>query len=101
MADLKNEKKSIYKTNSVRYPAPPFPQQKQPFPGLAGKMQPRPDHGEESYQGSGRLNGRKVLITGGIQVLAVLLPSPMPVKALMWRSTIYLMKKTMRVKWST
>lgn len=65
MADLKNEKKSIYKTNSVRYPAPPFPKQKQPFPGLAGKMQPRPDHGEESYQGSGRLNGRKVLITGG------------------------------------
>ncbi|NHW87420.1 SDR family NAD(P)-dependent oxidoreductase, partial [Escherichia coli] len=29
------------------------------------KMQPRPDHGEQSYQGSGRLNGRKVLITGG------------------------------------
>ncbi len=28
-------------------------------------MQPRPDHGEESYQGSGRLNGKKVLITGG------------------------------------
>lgn len=28
-------------------------------------MQPRPDHGEQSYQGSGRLNGRKVLITGG------------------------------------
>ncbi len=28
-------------------------------------MQPRPDHGEDSYQGSGRLNGRKVLITGG------------------------------------
>ncbi|QLS94587.1 hypothetical protein HV072_11720 [Citrobacter sp. RHBSTW-00107] len=65
MADLNNEKKTINKTHSARFPAPPFPQQKQPFPGLAGKMQPRPDHGEESYQGSGRLNGRKVLITGG------------------------------------
>ncbi|MBA8561411.1 SDR family oxidoreductase [Citrobacter freundii] len=52
-------------TYSERFPVPPFPHQKQPFPGLAGKMQPRPDHGEESYQGSGRLTDRKVLITGG------------------------------------
>ena len=52
-------------TNSERFPVPPFPHQRQPFPGLAGKMQPRPDHGEESYQGSGRLTDRKVLITGG------------------------------------
>ncbi|ELI0025960.1 SDR family oxidoreductase [Citrobacter freundii] len=52
-------------TNSERFPVPPFPHQKQPFPGLAGKMQPRPDHGEESYQGRGRLTDRKVLITGG------------------------------------
>ncbi|WP_188911820.1 SDR family oxidoreductase [Aureimonas endophytica] len=48
-----------------KYPAPPFEKQSQPFPGLAGKMQPRPDHGEESYKGSGRLQGRKALITGG------------------------------------
>lgn len=34
-------------------------------PGLAGKMTPRPDHGEQSYRGSGRLAGRKALITGG------------------------------------
>ncbi|MDM2780089.1 SDR family oxidoreductase [Citrobacter sp. Cpo142] len=52
-------------TNSERFPVPPFPHQRQPFPGLAGKMHPRPDHGEESYQGSGRLTDRKVLITGG------------------------------------
>lgn len=65
MAGLNKEKKTINKTNSARFPAPPFQQQQQPFPGLAGKMQPRPDHGEDSYQGSGRLNGRKVLITGG------------------------------------
>ncbi|MBD2701245.1 SDR family oxidoreductase [Spirosoma sp. BT702] len=37
----------------------------QPFPGLASKMNPRPDHGETSYKGSGRLQGRKALITGG------------------------------------
>ena len=37
MADLNNEKKTINKTHSARFPAPPFPQQKQPFPGLAGK----------------------------------------------------------------
>jgi hypothetical protein len=34
-------------------------------PGLASKMNPRPDHGEKSYQGFGRLAGRKALITGG------------------------------------
>ncbi len=47
------------------YPKPPFPEQTQPWPGLAGKMNPKPDHGETSYRGSGRLTGRKALITGG------------------------------------
>jgi NAD(P)-dependent dehydrogenase (short-subunit alcohol dehydrogenase family) len=49
----------------TRYPKPPFKKQSQPWPGLAGKMEPRPDHGEASYKGSGRLAGRKALITGG------------------------------------
>ncbi|MFO1089657.1 MAG: SDR family oxidoreductase [Hyphomicrobiales bacterium] len=48
-----------------KYPKPPFPRQEQPWPGLAGQMQPKPDHGEESYVGSNRLGGRKALITGG------------------------------------
>lgn len=48
-----------------KYPKPPFEGQSQPWPGLAGKMNPRPDHGEKSYKGSGRLQGRKALITGG------------------------------------
>jgi NAD(P)-dependent dehydrogenase (short-subunit alcohol dehydrogenase family) len=48
-----------------RYPKPPFKEQPQPWPGLAKNMDPRPDHGEETYKGSGRLNGRKALITGG------------------------------------
>jgi NAD(P)-dependent dehydrogenase (short-subunit alcohol dehydrogenase family) len=47
------------------YPKPPFPPQQQPRPGLASRMAPRPDHGEQSYVGSGRLAGRKALITGG------------------------------------
>lgn len=50
---------------TARYPRPPFSTAMQPFPGLAGKMTPRPDHGETSYRGSGRLQGRKALITGG------------------------------------
>jgi hypothetical protein len=49
----------------TEYPKPPFPKQHQPWPGLTSKMKPRPDHGEESYKGSGRLAGRKALITGG------------------------------------
>lgn len=47
------------------YPKPPFPDQPQPMPGLTRKMQPVPDHGEQSYRGSGRLEGRKVILTGG------------------------------------
>ena len=48
-----------------QYPKPPFPKQPQAAPGLAKKMTPAPDHGETSYRGSGRLAGRKALITGG------------------------------------
>jgi NAD(P)-dependent dehydrogenase (short-subunit alcohol dehydrogenase family) len=50
---------------TTKYPQPPFKRQSQPWPGLAGKMDPKPDHGEKSYKGSGRLMGRKALITGG------------------------------------
>ena len=48
-----------------QHPGPPFPRQPQPAPGLASKLDPPADHGEESYQGSGRLEGRKALVTGG------------------------------------
>jgi NAD(P)-dependent dehydrogenase (short-subunit alcohol dehydrogenase family) len=47
------------------YPKPPFKKQTQDWPGLACEMEPPPDHGEASYRGSGRLKGRKALITGG------------------------------------
>jgi NAD(P)-dependent dehydrogenase (short-subunit alcohol dehydrogenase family) len=49
----------------VQYPRPPFPEQPQPAPGLAAEMDPKPDHGETSYKGSGKLVGRKALVTGG------------------------------------
>jgi NAD(P)-dependent dehydrogenase (short-subunit alcohol dehydrogenase family) len=47
------------------YPKPPFPPQTQPMPGSTRAMNPRPDHGEHSYKGSGRLAGKKAIITGG------------------------------------
>jgi hypothetical protein len=70
-----------------QYPAPKFPKQEQPVPGLAQKMDPKPDHGEESYKGIGRLMGRKALITGADSGIGRL-PSRSPVKARTWRSTI-------------
>jgi NAD(P)-dependent dehydrogenase (short-subunit alcohol dehydrogenase family) len=53
------------KNPQTKYPGPPFKGQLQPWPGLATKMKPVPDHGEKSYRGAGRLAGRKALITGG------------------------------------
>ncbi|MGN5373735.1 SDR family oxidoreductase [Sphingomonas hankookensis] len=50
---------------AAAHPRPPFAVQRQPWPGLASRMTPRPDHGERSYRGSGRLAGRRALITGG------------------------------------
>ncbi|WP_168199998.1 SDR family oxidoreductase [Flavobacterium sp. KBS0721] len=50
---------------NTKYPRPPFKEQSQPWPGLVSKMNPRPDNGEKSYEGTGRLKGRKALITGG------------------------------------
>ncbi|MGX1691050.1 SDR family oxidoreductase [Brevundimonas naejangsanensis] len=47
-----------------QYPRPPFPRQPQSAPGLVAKMEPQPDHGEETYRGHGRLRGRRALITG-------------------------------------
>ncbi|EIK94782.1 Short-chain dehydrogenase/reductase SDR [Pseudomonas sp. M47T1] len=46
------------------YPRPPFPSQPQSVPGSQRKMDPAPDCGEQSYQGSGRLAGKVALITG-------------------------------------
>lgn len=48
-----------------QYPTPEFEEQPQPSPGLDSKMTPEPDHGEATYEGAGRLKGRKALVTGG------------------------------------
>ncbi|MCS2153589.1 SDR family oxidoreductase [Scandinavium goeteborgense] len=50
---------------SNSFPTPPFKEQPQEAPGLASEMTPEPDHGETSYVGTGRLTGKKALITGG------------------------------------
>jgi NAD(P)-dependent dehydrogenase (short-subunit alcohol dehydrogenase family) len=55
----------MLKDGRMKYPKPPFPVQRQRWPGLVSKMKPRPDHGEKTYRGSGRLKGRRALITGG------------------------------------
>jgi NAD(P)-dependent dehydrogenase (short-subunit alcohol dehydrogenase family) len=47
------------------YPKPPYPSQQQPMPGSTEQMDPVPDHGENSYKGSGRLTGKRAIITGG------------------------------------
>lgn len=53
-----NDPRKQYKQGKI-------PSQKQPGPGLDSKLIPKADHGQESYKGSGRLKGRKALITGG------------------------------------
>jgi NAD(P)-dependent dehydrogenase (short-subunit alcohol dehydrogenase family) len=62
MADDQYEMQNPKTQNN--YPRPKFEKQTQPEPGLAKDMTPQPDHGEKSYKGSGRLKGRKALVTG-------------------------------------
>jgi NAD(P)-dependent dehydrogenase (short-subunit alcohol dehydrogenase family) len=51
--------------SASQYPRPPFPAQTQMMPGATNKMDPRPDHGESTYKGSGKLQGKIAIITGG------------------------------------
>src|SRR5215210_7711343 len=48
-----------------QYEKPPFPEQQQDVPGTESELTPKADHGETSYKGSGKLTGRKAIITGG------------------------------------
>lgn len=59
------ENNNINLDPSEKYPRPPFPKQEQAVPGQEKLMQPLADHGETSYKGSGRLKGKKAIITGG------------------------------------
>jgi len=65
LPDMDGASESMPSDPTTKYVRPPFKEQLQPWPGLVSKMDPRPDHGEKSYKGSGRLKGRKALITGG------------------------------------
>ena len=64
---MSNEDTDFYKRKNplTEYRTEGFPEQQQPYPGLQRDMDPVPDCGETSYKGSGRLKGRKALITGG------------------------------------
>lgn len=54
------------KNNPIdKYPKPPFKKQDQEVPGVTDKMSPKPDHGEETYKGTGTLLNKIVVITGG------------------------------------
>jgi NAD(P)-dependent dehydrogenase (short-subunit alcohol dehydrogenase family) len=50
---------------TTQHPAPQQPDRDIAHPGLTGDMQQQPDHGEDTYVGSGRLEGKRALITGG------------------------------------
>ena len=65
MSDRRTKNQYEKQNPLEQYPKPPFPRQPQSVPGSVNKMDPLPDHGEESYQGFGRLKGRKALVTGG------------------------------------
>jgi NAD(P)-dependent dehydrogenase (short-subunit alcohol dehydrogenase family) len=60
----KQKKQKPPQKPDTKYPVPPFPKQKQTPPGTEQKMKPLADHGEESYKGSGKLTGKKAIITG-------------------------------------
>lgn len=59
------EQANVLENPLEQYPKPPHPDQRQPVPGVEAEMKPQADHGEESYKGSGKLAGRKAVITGG------------------------------------
>lgn len=65
MTNAVKEKNTVIINPVDKYPKPEFPKQEQELPGSEKKMDPRPDHGENSYKGSGKLTGRKAIITGG------------------------------------
>lgn len=60
----KTEQTTLENPRDIHY-KDDFPKQRQPAPGVEERMDPKPDTGEESYRGLGRLKGRKALITGG------------------------------------
>jgi len=62
---MSGSEKNTMQNPVEQYPKPPFPNQEQDVPGHETELTPKADHGEESYKGSGKLTGRKAIITGG------------------------------------
>jgi len=65
MSTTQNSSSRNMTNPAEEYPKPPFPDQEQSVPGTEAEMTPKADHGEKSYKGSGKLTGRKAIITGG------------------------------------
>lgn len=64
MSDTSTIDQYTMQDTTKQYPRPKFPKQPQDGTGLSKKMDPKPDHGETSYRGLGRLKGRKAIVTG-------------------------------------
>ncbi|MFF6772447.1 glucose 1-dehydrogenase [Streptomyces sp. NPDC012637] len=62
---MSHEEESAASRTPARHPTPPLPEQHQQHPGSTEGMEPRPDHGEDSYEGHGLLSGRAAVVTGG------------------------------------
>jgi NAD(P)-dependent dehydrogenase (short-subunit alcohol dehydrogenase family) len=62
---MSNSENSSMQNPVEQFPKPPFPEQEQSVPGTESELTPKADHGETSYKGSGKLTGRKAIITGG------------------------------------
>src|SRR5215208_3940298 len=62
-----SQERTPHRDQTPRHPQPTFPEQDQrdQHPGLEGRMEPRPDYGEETYRGCGKLEGKAAVITGG------------------------------------
>lgn len=65
MAKKNSLQSGVVEDPRTQEPKPPFPQDKQQYPGSEADMAPHPDHGEQSYKGLSRLEGKSALITGG------------------------------------
>jgi hypothetical protein len=83
-----------------KYPRPPYNKQSQPWPGLASKMDPAPDHGEKSYRGSGRLTGARLLLLAATQAWAAPTRSHLRERGQMSLSIISRLKSRMHVRLS-
>jgi len=62
---MENDNRQTLQNPLEKYAKPPYDEQAQEVPGTEGKLWTKADHGETSYKGSGKLTGRKALITGG------------------------------------